>query len=273
MPLLLIVSSALFAGCSSLPHHSVNRIRASEIASAEIPASLDGYRIAFVSDIHFGNNFSRKHLARLIADINETDPDCIIIGGDDTLGPAQIAPFANAASALHAPEGVYAVIGNHDFFNGWQESIRTLRDAGIVVLDETLIRTPRGLTIAGINDFRDTFPVMNKMNDILLQKDFTVLACHDPDFVEKISPEELSLFDLVLCGHLHGGQITFFGYAPVLPSEYGQKYKTGTVYKNGVPVIISNGAGYGGMVMKFRFGAPSDFLLITLRSTSPKSDR
>jgi predicted MPP superfamily phosphohydrolase len=119
------------------------------------------------------------------------------------------------------------------------------------------------LIIAGISDFRNMFPAMGRMRDILDKKAFTVLVSHNPDFAEKT---DLSYFDLMLSGHTHGGQITFFGYAPVLPSEYGQKYRTGTVLRNSVPVIISNGAGFGGNVLRFRIGAPSDFLLITLRS-------
>lgn len=264
------LSLALLAGCASVPPLGVNRVRAQTVVRADLPSSLDGYRIAFVSDIHFGNNFSRARLERLIDSINAEKPDCILLGGDDTLGYRQIAEFAEAASRFQAPEGVYAVLGNHDFYNGRQRSIETLRAAGIIVLDESALQTPRGLTVCGINDFTDIFPVMNKLTDILDKNDFTVLVSHNPDFAEKA---DLSCFDLMLSGHTHGGQITLFGYAPVLPSEYGQKYRTGTVYKDGIPVIVSNGAGFGGTLLRFRFCAPSDFLLITLHSTAPRSDR
>ncbi len=219
--------------------------------------------MVFVSDIHFGNNFSRARLERLIDSVNESKPDCILLGGDLTLSGAQIAEFAEAASRFKAKEGVYAVLGNHDFYNGRFKTIESLRKAGIVVLDETVILLPRGINLAGINDFRDVFPVINKFDDILRKDAFTVLLSHNPDFAEKA---DLSFFDLILSGHTHGGQITFFGYAPVLPSEYGQKYRTGTVYKDGIPVIVSNGAGFGGTVLRFRLGAPSDFLLITLHA-------
>jgi len=268
--LIAALSLSLLAGCASVPPLGVNRIREQTVVRADLPSSLDGYRIAFVSDIHFGNNFSRARLERLIDSINAEKPDCILLGGDDTLGYRQIAEFAEAASRFQAPEGTYAVLGNHDFYNGRQRSIETLRAAGIIVLDESALQTPRGLTVCGISDFTDIFPVMNKLTDILDKNDFTVLVSHNPDFAEKA---DLSYFDLMLSGHTHGGQITLFGFAPLLPSEYGQKYRTGTVYKDGVPVIVSNGAGFGGTLLRFRFCAPSDFLLITLRSTAPRSDR
>lgn len=287
----LALAVSLVISCTTIPPLGVDRVRRVEftvltaersqnglsgsgLSGAEISAGelsdnapLDGYRIAFVSDVHLGNNFSIERFRRLIDSINAERPDCILIGGDDTLGWAEIPDFAREASRLAAPDGVYATLGNHDFYNGRAESIETLREAGIVVLQDTLVQTPGGPIIAGINDFRDVYPAMNRFRDILAPEPFTVLVSHNPDFVEKIPTEDLRLFDLVLCGHTHGGQITLFGYAPVIPSEYGQKYRTGTVWKDGVPVVISNGAGFSGMFLRFRLFAPSDFLLITLKGT------
>ena len=260
LPHIVLLSFAM--GCTSFEMKTVNRIREPVIQMAALRPSLRGYRIAFVSDIHFGNNFSRLRLDRLVQAINEEQPDCIILGGDFTLSYAEIGEFAEAVSFLRAKEGIYAVLGNHDFYNGRSRTIERLRNKGIVVLDETLVVTPRGLHIAGISDIRHVFPPMGKLRDILEKDACTVLASHNPDFAELT---DLSQFDLILSGHTHGGQITFFGYAPILPSAYGQKYRTGTVYKDGVPVIISNGAGFGGNILRFRMGAPSDFLVITLR--------
>lgn len=255
--LLLFVVS----GCASFSALGVDRIREEKVIVERSHAYLDGYRIVFVSDIHFANNFSRARLDTLIRSINAQKPDCIILGGDFTLGFAEIEEFAEAASVLVAREGVFAVLGNHDFFNGRQKTIQSLREAGIIVLDETALELPSGIVMAGINDFTDVFPVLNALDDVLIPGAFVVMASHNPDFAEKT---DMSRYNLVLSGHMHGGQITFFGWAPIIPSQYGQKYRTGTIYKDGVQVIISNGAGYGGMLFRFRLGAPSDFLLITL---------
>lgn len=267
LPFCLLLTAT---GCASSPRLGVSRVRQITIEIPDLPASLAGYRIAFVSDIHYGNRFSTGRLERLIASINASDPDVILVGGDNTLGTAEIAPFARLAGKLAARHGVYAALGNHDFYNSRSLSIRTLREEGIVVLDETLIETPAGLTIAGINDLRDIYPVMGRFRDILEPDAVTVLICHNPDFAEE---GDLTLFDLVLSGHTHGGQITLFGYAPVIPSAYGQKYRTGTVYSRGTPVVISNGAGYSGSgILRFRLFAPSDFLLVTLQPKLPGSD-
>lgn len=260
----------LAVSCASFPHNGVDRVRPINLYPDNLPASLDGYKIAFVSDIHYGNNFSHSRLDALFAAINAEKPDCIILGGDFTLGKKEMADFADAVRSLKASEGVYAVLGNHDFFNGRKEIITDLRKAGVVVLDETLVTLPKGITVAGINDFRDIYPDLPHLREILEPSPFTVLACHDPDFAEETN---VSAFDVILSGHTHGGQITLFGFAPYIPSAYGQKYRTGTVEKDGSKVIISNGAGFGGTVLRFRLFAPSDFLLLTLHSPSPKKDQ
>ena len=222
-----------------VPASAVSRVRAIDFVSDRVPPSLEGYRL----------------------------------GGALTLSAGNLAEFAQAAGILRAKEGVYAVLGNHDFYNGRKKFIDDLRKSGIVTLDETTIETPRGLALSGINDFRDIFPVMKPFLDTVPAGDFAILASHDPDFMEKAPIDDLSRFDLVLSGHTHGGQITFFGWAPIIPSEYGQRYRTGTVFKDGVPVIVSNGAGYSGERFRFRFCAPSDYLLITLRRPDPTKDR
>lgn len=258
----LLAGLALLASCAGMPSRGVDRVRRFEF---EVSGLSRDYRLAFVSDVHLENNFSVDRFRRLVDSINREEPDAILIGGDDTLGTAQIGVFAREAARFSAPAGVYAVLGNHDFYNGRAQTIETLRGEGISVLQDTLVRTPDGPDIAGIYDFRDVFPVIGRFRDILEPDRCTVLISHNPDFVEKLSPDDLALFDLVLSGHTHGGQITLFGYAPVLPSEYGQRYRSGKVLKGGLPVVVSNGAGFGGRILRFRFCAPSDYLVITLK--------
>lgn len=266
---LIAASSLSGISCASTPELGVSRVRRFELsvpADAPSPVLSRPYRIAFVSDIHLGNNFSNERFRRLVNAINAEGPDCVLIGGDNTLGWMNIEDFAREASRLSAPDGVYATLGNHDFYNGRGRTIETLRAANVTVLQDTLVRLPSGPVIAGIGDFRDTFPSMAHFRDILSAEAFTILISHNPDFAEKMDRADLGLFDLIVSGHTHGGQITFFGYAPVLPSEYGQKYRSGWVMKDEVPVIVSNGAGFGGRFLRFRVGAPSEFLLITLKN-------
>ncbi len=73
------------------------------------------------------------------------------------------------------------------------------------------------------------------------EEDFVILVSHNPDFAEKLKTNKV---DLILSGHTHGGQISFFGqWSPIIPSKYGQKYRTGVVKTDNTTVIISNGVG------------------------------
>jgi predicted MPP superfamily phosphohydrolase len=255
------------------PAKTVSRVREITVSSPRVSPSLDGYRIVFVSDIHFMNRYSRARLDALVGEINAAKPDAVIHGGDFTLSGANAGEFAEAASNIRAGEGSYATLGNHDFYNGKNRVVAALRSAGIVVLDGSAIETPRALAIAGVGDLRDEIPDLKSLADALPPESFAILSCHNPDLAGKLDREDLARFDLILCGHTHGGQITVLGFAPVIPSEYGQRYRTGTIFERGVPVIVSNGAGYSGKRFRFRFCAPSDFLVITLRRSSPTNSR
>lgn len=263
-----LVLLALLISCAHTRQHGVNRIRYEQQCINDLPFQAEGYKIAFISDIHYGNNFSRTRMERLVESVNAQKSDLIILGGDLTRGTQDIKEFALLAGGFSAPHGVLAVLGNHDFYNGRSETVRALRNAGIIVLDETLIETPAGVTVTGINDLRDIYPVTGRLRDILREDRVNILISHNPDYAEE---GDTAPFDLILSGHTHGGQITLFGWAPVIPSRYGQKFRTGTVYTRGKPVIISNGAGYSGEVLHFRFFAPSDYLIITLTGTKNTS--
>jgi predicted MPP superfamily phosphohydrolase len=91
--------------------------------------------------------------------------------------------------------------------------------------------------------------------------DLVLLASHQPDFAEELQPGTV---DLVLSGHTHGGQLTFFGlWAPRVNSDYGQKYRTGQVVTGVTTVIVSNGV--GSIFPPFRFFARPQIVVITLK--------
>lgn len=261
----LILAASCASGCATIPRSGVDRVRTIAI-DATIPEIADGYRIAFVSDIHFGNNFSADRLARLVETVNAEGCDCVILGGDYVRGRADMEAFAEIAAGFRARDGVYAVLGNHDFYDDASALISLLRERGITVLDDTAVLMPSGIAIAGIDNFTDSYPDANRLLDLVNDGSFAILVSHNPDFAEET---DISRYGLMLSGHTHGGQITLFGYAPVIPSAYGQKYRTGTVVKDGTPVVVSNGAGYSGDVLRFRVFAPSDFIVIELLGNDP----
>lgn len=106
LSLAILASQTSLTSCASGPALGVDRIRKFDVAIEGLPDELVGYRIAFVSDIHYGNRFGGERLARLIDAVNALGCDAIVLGGDHTLGTREIAPFAKEASALKARHGV-----------------------------------------------------------------------------------------------------------------------------------------------------------------------
>lgn len=252
----------------------VTRVREITVTSEDVPQRLDGYRIGFVSDVHLGNNYTEERMARLIEEVNAERFDFVILGGDYTRNASYIKRFAELAGRLRARDGVCAIPGNHDVMNGKAATARALEGAGIRVLDQSTAKATEGLLVSGIGDLRFEYPDMEKTSKGIDAADFAILAAHNPDIVEESAFDRVAgLYDLVLSGHTHGGQITLFGFAPIVPSRYGSRYRTGIVQKGDAPVIVSNGVGYSGKVLFIRVCAPSDFLALTLRSRAPSTDR
>jgi predicted MPP superfamily phosphohydrolase len=163
-------------------------------------------------------------------------------------------------------------MGNHEIKNGKDATISALRSDGIIVLDDETVKLPNGIAVSGTTGWPSSHRCPPAMSDGIDPQAFAILAAHDPDFVESADDDgTLDRYDLVLSGHTHGGQITVFGRAPYNVSRYGMRYLTGETEKNGVPVVISNGAGFGGLFLHVRVGAPSDYLVITLRKGTQTS--
>ncbi len=89
-----------------------------------------------------------------------------------------------------------------------------------------------------------------------------LLLAHEPDIFPEV-PERVAL---TLAGHLHGGQVRLFGFAPVVPSAYGQQYLHGHHIETGEHMIINGGLGFSGLPL--RFGAPPEIALIELGDAS-----
>lgn len=91
--------------------------------------------------------------------------------------------------------------------------------------------------------------------------DFVILLTHTPDYAEDVP---ITNTDLVLAGHTHGGQVTLFGlYAPIIPSHYGKRFRTGLKYNSHhIPMIITNGIGTSNK--NIRLFAPSEVVMIIL---------
>lgn len=227
------------------------------ISDSDVPQNFAGKRIVFISDIHHGQYFKKERVAGLVEKINELNPDIIVLGGDYVSGnPEYIEPCFEELSKLNAKMGVFGVTGNHDEWTDYNLTVKCMENAGITVLSDRAEWLEIGkdrIKIAGVdwrtdrqfNSEPDLDPLINDAEE----NDFVILVSHTPDFAEKLSTGKV---DLVLSGHTHGGQITFFGlWAPYVPSCYGQKYRTGIINTDKATVLVSNGIGNTFLPIRF----------------------
>jgi predicted MPP superfamily phosphohydrolase len=262
------------------------------VTSPDVPAGFDGTRVVLLTDIHRGAFFSQDRVRRLVERVNALRPDLVVLGGDYVYANTdyEASCFAELAR-LQAPLGRFAVLGNHDYgeyradggggsSSGTSDgtrpggatdpspAIEAIRGAGITLLDNRAVwveKAGRRIRVGGVGDYQEDTPDLAPTVEGTSAGDFVLLVSHNPDYAEELP---IGAVDLVLSGHTHGGQVTFFGlWAPSLPSEYGQKYRTGLVVTEATTVIVSNGIGT--IFPPIRFFARPQIVEITLRSGPP----
>lgn len=256
-------------------HPGIRRVRTYDVTSPEIPYSFNGYRIAFVADMHYPSLFTDETLVSLGNVLRELNADLLLLGGDYQEDCEHVEPLFKTMMESAAPhDGAFAVLGNND----WErctDIIKTLMaDYGITFVEDSCVRISRGgehISIAGAhNTFkpRETSPSPTIKEP---DSDFVILITHTPDYAED---QDISHADLALAGHTHGGQVTMMGaWAPVTASHYGQRFLKGLNWNSaGQPVITTTGIGTSRRAV--RIFAPSEVILLTLHSTrtSPAPD-
>jgi predicted MPP superfamily phosphohydrolase len=219
----------------------VARVVRVEVPIAGLPAALDGYSIAQISDIHVGPTIKGPYLEAIVSRVNALKPDAIAVTGDLVDGSVQrLAAHTAPLARLAAPDGAFFVTGNHEYYSGADQWIAEVRRLGLrVLLNEHVIRQRGGasLMIAGVTDFS--------------------AALFNP--AHKSDPHQAAAgFDLQLSGHTHGGQ--FFPWNLFVPLQ--QPFVAGLNRVRSLWVYTSRGTGYWGPPK--RFGAPSEITLVRL---------
>lgn len=256
-----------------------------------IPAWPDDLplRIVFLSDLHVGEpHVSLERLASIVETSNALRPDLILLGGDYVAGNALTyktyppAEWAGVLGGLRAPAGVFAVLGNHDWWYGARRAARrqlpdgaepvrlALEGAGIPVLENRAVAlqtSGRRFWLAGLGDQlalvkgHGVFAGVDDLPGTLAQIDDdapALLLAHEPDIFASV-PNRVAL---TLSGHTHGGQIRLFGYSPVVPSRFGNRYAYGQVVEDNRHLIVSGGIGTS--ILPIRFGVPPEIVVIEL---------
>jgi len=240
------------------------QIKKIDFADQDIPASFNNKKIVFISDIHQNYFFPRSKLRHVVEQANKMGPDIVILGGDyaDSNRKYIINCFQEL-SKLNAKIAKFGVLGNHDYNIDPQLVRQEMAKAGFQVLDnqaQWLVINNEKIKISGVEDLIKAQPDLRPTIQNSRKDDFVILISHNPDLSENLNTDTI---DLVLSGHTHGGQITFFGlWAPVTSSDYGQKYTSGLVDAPQAKTIVSRGVGTA--LLPLRFFSRPEIIMVNL---------
>lgn len=219
--------------------------------------TLKGLKIVFASDFHI-KPYEMFRLKRIIRTINKQNADTILLGGDYVSGHKKgasmtIDKIAKEFSNIHSKYGTYAVIGNHDGWQGKEEIISELEKHNIKVLFNNNVCFDK-FCVAGVDDMQTGSPDIKKA--LPLNGKPVILISHTPD----IMPDVPNSVNLTLAGHLHGGQVRLFD-AITVPSKFGTKYANGFLDDNGKKIYTTFGLGTS--ILPVRFNCPPEITVIT----------
>ena len=237
------------------------------------PQSLDGLRIAVLSDLHVDNwSVTENKLRTIVARTNQLQPDLIVILGDYMSSNGwvtrRVEPevFGAVLKDLHAPLGVYSVLGNHDWWYGGMRVRRGLEQNGIKVLEDEAAQIDVRGTSLWLVGFADLWTRPQGIAGTVAkvpEGQPLIGLTHNPD----IFPNVPSRVQLLLAGHTHGGQVRFPIIGPVVSSsDYGDRWVQGHVFADNHHLFVTTGIGTS--IVPVRFGLPPEIVLLTLKSGS-----
>lgn len=216
-----------------------------EVTVEDLPAPFDGFRIAFLTDTHVASFMRRDYYREILEQVRRFDPDIILLGGD-YVSWARHVPLLDEVllSGLAARDGVYAILGNHDYWSGAEAIVKTLTARGVELITNRSIVLRRDgsmLRLLGIDEMYRGQPDVEAAFAGVLPGEACLGVSHHPDIVDMLGGRRL---DLLLCGHTHGGQIRFpFFGAVVVPSRHEARYASGFHQVESVFMYVSRGIG------------------------------
>jgi predicted MPP superfamily phosphohydrolase len=253
------------------------RTRRYAVTVPDLPADLEGLRIAFLTDFHIhGPGDNHRATARAFAAAARYQPDLTLLGGD-YFDHAIWEGGENAFADLQAAGPVFGVLGNHDLFRGERHAraiARILEQSEIRVLRNQAVTVPvrgREIIIAGVDDpFTRKADLAMTLSTVPLDHHPLVLLAHAPVLADTAPPGTTGL---ILSGHTHGGQIRLSPFKTLTPLDISwyldglrgkpqSRRHRGYHWVHGTLLFVSNGIGT--THWPIRFLAPPQVLILEL---------
>lgn len=234
-------------------------------------------KIALIADPHAAEPYmGAARIEEIVAATNALAPDLVVLLGDYEANHRFVTrsvpreTWARLWAQCRAPLGVQAILGNHDWWFNLPKIRAALGAAGIPVMENDAVRLVyrgRPFWLLGLGDqiahirapghFEGVDDLPGTLAKVVDDAPVILLA-HEPDIFVEV-PERISL---TLAGHTHGGQIRLFGYSPVVPSRYGNRFAYGHIVERDRHMIVSGGLGCS--IAPVRLGVPPEIVLVRL---------
>jgi predicted MPP superfamily phosphohydrolase len=232
----------------------------------ELPGWKSDLRIAVLSDLHVGSpHVGLDKLRTIVEKTNAENPELIVLLGDFVVGGpggrravnfVEPEHIAQELKALRAPLGVFAVLGNHDWWYDGERVGKALTEAGIPVLENRAVHVGN-IWLGGIADFWTREPDVAGTLRQMTTDDPAVLMTHNPD----IFPDVPARVSLLLAAHTHGGQVRLPIIGTIIAtSRLG--YNAGEYVERGRHLFVTTGIGTS--IVPVRFGVPPEIVILTL---------
>src|ERR1700752_2279863 len=206
-PLVAVSATAAYARLIEPYNYLISE---TDVLIRDLRAAFEGFRITQLTDVHHSRILGLEEGRRVVSLAQQTKPDMFVLTGDySTTYRRYIEPCAEALGALNAPEGVWAVLGNHDHYTDPELTTRALERHYIAVLNNahtTLQRRSDVIQLSGIDDWSWNATDWARAFSGLKTNTPTVLLSHQPSVLDL---EQTNNGALILIGHTHGGQLNF----------------------------------------------------------------
>lgn len=216
-----------------------------DVAIADLPAQFEGYRIAFLTDTHVASFMRRAFYRECVEQVRRSNADLILLGGDFVSFSRHIPLMAELLlTGLEARDGVWAVLGNHDYWTDPDGVIAAMTSRGVRFIVNRSVQISRDgatLDLVGIDEVYRGEPDLDAAFANADARRPCVALSHHPDIVLRLEDQRI---DLLLCGHTHGGQIRVPFFGPlVVPSKHEGRYAAGFHKEKNVRMYVSRGLG------------------------------
>lgn len=251
---LLIYSGFIEMNMLDISHH--------DVFIPGLPDKFEGFSIVQWTDIHGGFGTSPRRIRRLAQRVIDQKPDMIVLTGDFiSRSPNNAEPCISAMKDLKAKYGVYAVLGNHDYWTNAERVTTALLDNGFDVLfneNRSIKISGQSISLLGFDDEWEGNRDYAKAFNMLSDNGVRIGIAHNPDTISSLGGNRL---DFLMAGHTHGGLINLPFVGPLFSvTQLGRKYSSGLFTINGTQLYICRGTGFG-----LRFRCRPEIAVFTLK--------